>query len=59
MKNCKTTYNKPLVLNEATVYLEHNLLAGSNVEKRVGVETGGQKVETCDFSQSGFNTEWK
>lgn len=55
----KKNYKTPCILQRVTVYLERDFLEGSVVQKRLKVETAGHEVKDHDFSDSGFNTEWK
>ena len=46
-------------MNQATLNLEIDMLAGSVVDKDTNGETAGQKVEERDMSGSGFNHTWE
>ena len=39
--------------------IEQDILLGSVVEKRMEVETAGHENVDHNFSDSGFNTDWK
>lgn len=57
--NNKKHYKAPAVLRSASVEMESPILTGSVVTNNTTIETAGQKVETRDFSEAGFNSTWE
>lgn len=55
----KEKYVAPCIKRKVTLHLEDGILAGSVVNKKTTIETAGQKVETKDFSDTGFNSTWE
>lgn len=57
--NMKRRYVAPRVRKKVELELEQDILLGSVVEKRLEVETAGHQTVDHDFTESGFNSEWK
>lgn len=55
----RNKYIAPAVLRRVMIEMESDLLAGSTVTPQSKIETAGQKIETKDFSQTGFNSDWE
>lgn len=55
----RNKYIAPAVLRRVLIEMESDLLAGSTVTPQSKIETVGQKIETKDFSQTGFNSDWE
>lgn len=55
----KELYVTPAIKKTVQMEFEESILLGSVIETRTEVETAGHEVVEHDFSETGFNTEWK
>jgi len=59
MTDMKLKYIAPAVKRSVEIEMEQAILDGSTVTPQSKIETAGQKVDTKDFSDTGFNSVWE